>query len=55
MKRFGIMYGVKGRRKKAETFASDYERNMNAKAVAAIGLRVRKFTRKPADKKGKWI
>lgn len=55
MKRFGLMYGNAKRRKKVETFTSDFERNRAAKAYTQIGFRVRKFTRKAAEKKGNWI
>lgn len=55
MKRFGLMYGNAKRRKKVETFTSDFERNSAARAYTQIGFRVRKFERKAAEKKAGWL
>lgn len=54
MKRFGIMYGNKGRRKMRSLFDDEFTRNMHAAANKAMGFRVRKFTRKAASTKAIW-
>lgn len=47
-KKHGVMYGVKKRRKRVQYFASEFERNMNAKVLSDLGYRVRKL--KPKEK-----
>lgn len=53
MKRFGLLFGIKGKRKTREFHATEFSRNSNAAALKSLGYRVRKVTR--PVKKGDWI
>jgi hypothetical protein len=53
-KRFGYLFGNKGKRKHRREFDTAFERNMNAAADKATGFRVRKFERKAAEAKKGW-
>lgn len=54
MKPFGYLFGNPKRRKHRREFATEFERNLNAAADKANGFKVRKFDRKPSDKKKGW-
>jgi hypothetical protein len=53
-KKFGILFGPKGKRKQRMEFDKEYERTMYGAGYAGMGLRVRHYTRKVAAEKKGW-
>lgn len=50
-RKFGLLFGNKGRRKKVEYHDTEFGRNMSAAAHTSAGYRVRKFkVKEPANK-----